>query len=170
MQNKILFEKQNGEMIFRFREDRYFNSFTFTDPKEFKFFGLQLVQYVENRNEFLCLIAYMISDEYKSLSLNISDMFKREPEGLEEKNILSKVYSDCDWVYNNLSSENNDLIIAMDKIIDLVKFLIESNIIGNLDFGDNFFGIGSEDLFHNIITRDMFDALYDAMERVNNAR
>ena len=171
MQNKILLKKQNDEMIFEmYEQGRYPYSLKFTDPKEFKFFGLQLVQYVENKNEFLCLIAYMISDEYKSLSLNISDMFKREPEGLEEKDVLSKVYSDCDWVYNNLSSENNDLIIAMDKIIDLVKFLIESNIIGNLDFGDTLFGLRSEDLFHNIITKDMSDALYDAMERVNNAR
>lgn len=168
MQTKFLFKKQNDEMIFEICEDvRYPYSFKFTDPKEFKFFGLQLVQYVENRNEFLCLIAYMISDEYKSLSLNISDMFKREPECLEEKNILSKAYSDYSWVYTNLSSENNDLIFAMDKIVTFVKFLVESNITGNLDFGDNLFGFGSEDLFYNIITKDMSDALYDAMERVN---
>lgn len=168
MQNKILFKKQNDEMIFKICEqERYPYSFKFTDPKEFKFFGLQLVQYVENKNEFLCLIAYMISNEFKNISVDISDMFKMEPEGLEEKSVLSKVYSDWKWVNDNLSSENNDLIFAMDKIIELVKFLIESNITGNLDFGDNLFGLGSEDLFHNIITRDMVDALYDARERVN---
>lgn len=168
MQTKFYLKKQNDEMIFEIYEDvKHTYSYSFTDPKEFKFFGLQLVQYVENRNEFLCLIAYMISNEYKSLSLDISDMFKREPECLIEKNILSKVYSDWDWVYYNLSSEDNDLIFAMDKIIELVKFLIESNIIGNLDFGDNLFGFGSEDLFYNIITKDMSDALYDAMERIN---
>lgn len=168
MQNKILFKKQDDEMIFEICEQgRYPYSFKFTDPKEFKFFGLQLVQYVENRNEFLCLIAYMISNDYKSLSLNISDMFKREPEGLEEKAILSKVYADDNWVYDNLSLKNNDLIIAMDKIVTFIKFLVESNITGNLNFGDNLFGLGSEDLFYNIITKDMSDALYDAMERVN---
>lgn len=163
---QILFEKQNGEMIFKFREDRYFNSFKFTNPEEFKFFGLQLIRYVENRNEFLCILAYMISDNYKTLSLDISDMFKMDLEGLDEKAVLCKIYADNDWTYNNLSSENMDLLIAMDKIITLVKFLVESGIIGNLEFGDNLFGVSSEDLFDGIIKRDMFDALYDAMERV----
>ena len=163
---QILFEKQNGEMIFKFREGRYFNSFTFTNPEELKFFGLQLIKYVENRNEFLCILAYMISDNYKNLSLDISDMFKMDPENLEEKAILSKIYADNKWTYINLSSENRGLLITMDKIVNLVEFLVESCIIGNLEFGDNLFWVCSEDLFDGIIKKDMLDALYDAMERV----
>ena len=98
---QITVKKQNEKFIFIIDEDKY----EFQNKDEFHFFCLQTLKDVEDRRQFLsivaCLTSSYICKEVKGF--DISDLFIRYPDKKKKKYYLSKAYSDDDWVYKHFS-------------------------------------------------------------------
>ena len=159
---QITMKKQNEKFIFIIDEDRY----EFQHKDEFHFFCLQTLKDVEDRRQFLsiaaCLTSSYICKEVKGF--DVSDLFVRYPDALNEKYYLSKAYSDGDWVYKHFSSEEVDYIFGMQKILLIMEFIFSSNIIGNIDLGSNLFDVDDYSLFTDIIDRKTYIAMTDVFD------
>lgn len=159
---QITVKKQNEKFIFISDEDKY----EFQNKDEFHFFCLQTLKYVEDRRQFLsvvaCLTSSYICKEVKGY--DVSDLFVRYPDSLNEKYYLSKAYSDGDWVYKHFSSEDVDYIFGMQKILLIIEFIFNTNILGNIDLGSNLFDVDDYSLFTDIIDRKTYIAMTDVFD------
>lgn len=159
---QITMKKQNEKFIFIIDEDKY----EFQNKDEFHFFCLQTLKYVEDRRQFLsvvaCLTSSYICKEVKGY--DVSDLFVRYPDSLNEKYYLSKAYSDCDWVYKHFSSEDVDYIFGMQKILLIMEFIFSSNILGNIGLGSDLFDVDDYNLFNDIIDLKTYIAMTDVFD------
>lgn len=159
---QITVKKQNEKFIFTIDENKY----EFQTKDEFHFFCLQTLKYVEDRRQFLSIVAHLTSDAFyrDCKGFDVSDLFIRYPYSLNEKYYLSKAYSDSDWVYKHLSSEDVDYIFGMQKILEIMEFIFSSNILGNIGLGSDLFDVCDYNLFTNIIDRKTYLAMTDVFD------
>ena len=159
---QITMKKQNEKFIFIIDEDKY----EFQNKDEFHFFCLQTLKYVEDRRQFLsiaaCLTSSCICKAVKGQ--DVSDFFVRYPDSLNEKYYLSKAYSDDDWLYKHLPSEDFDYVAGMQKILLIMEFIFSSNILGNIDLGSNLFDVDDYSLFTDIIDHKTYIAMTDVFD------
>lgn len=159
---QITMKKQNEKFIFTIDEDKY----EFQNKDEFHFFCLQTLKYVEDRRQFLSVVACLTSSYICKdvIGFDVSDLFVRYPDSLNEKYYLSKAYSDDDWLNKHLSSEDVDYIFGMQKILLIMEFIFSSNILGNIDLGSNLFDVDDYSLFTDIIDRKTYIAMTDVFD------
>ena len=159
---QITVKKQNEKFIFIIDEDKY----EFQTKDEFHFFCLQTLKYVEDRRQFLSVVACLTSSYICKdvIGFDVSDLFVRYPHSLNEKYCLSKAYSDGDWVYKHFSSEDVDYIFGMQKILLIIEFIFNTNILGNIDLGSNLFDVDDYSLFTDIIDRKTYIAMTDVFD------
>ena len=159
---QITVKKQNEKFIFIIDEDKY----EFQNKDEFHFFCLQTLKDVEDRRQFLSIVACLTSSYICKdvIGFDVSDLFLRYPDSLNEKYYLSKAYSDSDWVYKHFSSEDVDYIFGMQKILLIMEFIFNTNILGNIDLGSNLFDVDDYSLFTDIIDRKTYIAMTDVFD------
>lgn len=159
---QITVKKQNEKFIFISDEDKY----EFQNKDEFHFFCLQTLKDVEDRRQFLSIVACLTSSYICKdvIGFDVSDLFLRYPDSLNEKYYLSKAYSDSDWVYKHFSSEDVDYIFGMQKILLIMEFIFNTNILGNIDLGSNLFDVDDYSLFTDIIDRKTYIAMTDVFD------
>lgn len=159
---QITVKKQNEKFIFTIDEDK----FEFQNKSEFHLFCLQNLKYIENRRQFLSIVAHLTSDAFyrDCKGFDVSDLFTTYPIHLNDKYYLSKAYSDSDWVYKHLSSEDLDYIFGMQKILKIMEFIFTSAVLGNIDLGSNLFDVDDYNLFTDIIDRKTFTAMNDVFD------
>lgn len=159
---QITVKKQNEKFIFNFDEDK----FEFQNKSEFHLFCLQNLKYVENKRQFLSIIACLTSSyPYRDVKgFDVSDLFTTYPIHLNEKYHLSKAYSDNDWLYKHLSSEDIDYIFGMQKILLIMELIFTSAVLGNIDLGSNLFGVCDYNLFTDIIDLKTYTAMNDVFD------
>lgn len=159
---QITVKKQNEKFIFTIDEDK----FEFQNKNEFHLFCLQNLKYVENRRQFLSVVACLTST-YIPMDVkgyDVSELFVRYPDSLDEKYYLSKAYSDNDWLYKHLQDADIDYIFCMQKILDIMEFIFSSAVLGNIDLGSNLFDVCDYNLFTDIIDRKTFTAMTDVYD------
>lgn len=159
---QITVKKQNEKFIFTIDEDKY----EFQNKDEFHLFCLQTLKYVENKRQFLSIIACLTSS-YMRINVkgfDVSDLFVRYPYSLNEKYYLSKAYSDNNWLYKNLSSEDIDYIFGMQKILLIMEFIFSSAVLGNIDLGSDLFDVCDYSLFTDIIDSKTYTAMNDVYD------
>lgn len=159
---QITVKKQNEKFIFTIDEDKY----EFQSKDEFYLFCLQTSKYVEDRRQFLSIVACLASSYICKdvIGYDVSDLFIRYPDSLDEKYYLSKAYSDDDWLYKHLSSEDIDYIFCMKKILLIIEFIFNTSILGNIDLGSNLFDVDDYSLFTDIIDRKTYIAMNDVFD------
>lgn len=159
---QITVKKQNEKFIFTIDEDKY----EFQRKDEFHLFCLQTLKYVENKRQFLSIVACLTSSYiYREVKgFDVSDLFVRYPDSLDEKYYLSKAYSDNDWLYKHLSSEDIDYIFGMQKILMIMEFIFSSAVLGNIDLGSDLFDVCDYNLFTDIIDSKTYTAMNDVYD------
>ena len=159
---QITVKKQNEKFIFISDEDKY----EFQNKDEFHFFCLQTLKDVEDRRQFLSVVACLTSSYICKdvIGFDVSDLFLRYTDSLNEKYYLSKAYSDSDWVYKHFSSEDVDYIFGMQKILLIIEFIFNTNIFDNIDLGSNLLDVDDYSLFTDIIDRKTYIAMTDVFD------
>lgn len=164
---KIIVSKQKN-YVYQIGSREYPTTITFKNKDEAAFFGLQLIRNAkkENHLKLVCCIAKITSDNVKEDSyIELTNLIDSLPENLAQNILLSRLYA-SDYSFNLLDSEDLDLVIAFSKIVTIIRDLFDSWILGNLDFGSNLFGTGSENIFYDMFKENFTDVLYDVNDMV----